>query len=194
MRSCYEAYLSAESNSARAEAWFPRAHAHTCRASDPKETTYQGAETAQRVDLLEVDCGVTSRCGNQGFPQERRLLRSREFARVSQLGERAVSSNFVVLVAVLAEAGSDGIGRLGIRVTRRVGNAVARNELKRRIREWFRTLERGSTAGFDLVVIVRRPARKLKFSEFNQELTRLTREGTRRVRDGGGASASPRSG
>jgi ribonuclease P protein component len=49
----------------------------------------------------------------------------------------------------------DGEGaRLGITVTRKVGNAVRRNRIKRLVREWFRS-RRGGLGTCDLVVIAK---------------------------------------
>ena len=45
--------------------------------------------------------------------------------------------------------------RIGISVGRRVGNAVARNRVKRRIREAFRIHRSEWVAGYDLLVVVR---------------------------------------
>lgn len=45
--------------------------------------------------------------------------------------------------------------RLGITVTRKVGNAVRRNRIKRLVREWFRQ-RRESVKGLDLVIIAKR--------------------------------------
>ena len=45
--------------------------------------------------------------------------------------------------------------RLGITVTRKVGNAVRRNRIKRLVREWFRSRQR-ELAPCDLVVIAKR--------------------------------------
>jgi ribonuclease P protein component len=63
------------------------------------------------------------------------------------------SRSFVLLVADQPTDLGDGTPRLGITVSRRVGAAVRRNRVKRRLREWFR--RRGDTVphGKDLVVI-----------------------------------------
>lgn len=51
--------------------------------------------------------------------------------------------------------------RVGISASRRVGNAVVRNRIKRGIRDWFRR-ERGALPdNVDLVVIVRSKASRL---------------------------------
>ncbi|MFQ5514363.1 MAG: ribonuclease P protein component [Myxococcota bacterium] len=51
---------------------------------------------------------------------------------------------------------SDGSGaRLGITVTRKVGNAVRRNRIKRLVREWFRHRDH-ELGSCDLIVIVKR--------------------------------------
>ena len=63
--------------------------------------------------------------------------------------------------------------RLGVTVSRKVGNAVVRNSVKRRIREWFR----GSRAEFctpvDLVVIARQKAQGLSTAETFNALDEL---------------------
>jgi len=48
-----------------------------------------------------------------------------------------------------------GVPRLGITVTRKVGNAVRRNRIKRLVREWFRTAE-SALGAYDVVVIAKR--------------------------------------
>lgn len=50
--------------------------------------------------------------------------------------------------------------RLGLAVSKRAGNAVARNRIKRRTREWFRH-HRGCLVGLDLVVSARPKAAEL---------------------------------
>ncbi len=89
----------------------------------------------------------------------RRALRLRahqDFRRVRSTG-RAWSHPLVVL---LAAPGPDPAGatRVGISVGRRVGKAVKRNRVKRRLREAVRARYGELPAGWDVVVIARPPA------------------------------------
>ena len=63
--------------------------------------------------------------------------------------------------------------RLGITVSRKVGGAVIRNRVKRRIREWFRSWKVDLDQSFDLVIIAKPGAAALKSPEFQQELSEL---------------------
>ena len=71
------------------------------------------------------------------------------------MGRRHASGAFVVLVRPVQ---GDDRGRLGITASRKVGNAVVRNRVKRRIREWFRRTGRSELAGWDVIVIARASA------------------------------------
>ncbi len=76
----------------------------------------------------------------------------------------------MVLAAPCVDAEAGTGPRLGVTVSRRVGNAVVRNRLKRRIREWFRRKRRALPEGLDLVVIGRRGAVGLSSEELCQQL------------------------
>lgn len=87
------------------------------------------------------------------------------------------SHYFVVLVAPRewnGAAAPDRAGRrLGVTVSRKVGNAVIRNKVKRAIREWFRSERDGLANGVDVVVIARRPAVSLSGHEVRSSLNEL---------------------
>lgn len=68
----------------------------------------------------------------------------------------------------------DVSARLGVTVSRRVGNAVVRNRVKRRIREWFRQFGRERMVGSDVVVIARQGAAHLDGATTFAELDELT--------------------
>lgn len=63
--------------------------------------------------------------------------------------------------------------RLGLVVSRRVGGAVVRNRVKRRVREWFRTDRARMPAAVDLVVIARTGAGALGTAALREELNAL---------------------
>jgi len=69
-------------------------------------------------------------------------------------GSRAVTEHFVVFCA----AGLGERGRLGITVSKKVGNAVQRNRVKRLIREVYRARAPGFQWKTDIVVLARKQA------------------------------------
>jgi ribonuclease P protein component len=70
--------------------------------------------------------------------KRRRLSRSAEFERVYRKGRSAGGRFLVLYVFERDESGGATAGpRLGVSVGRRVGGAVARNEVKRLVREAF---------------------------------------------------------
>ena len=58
-------------------------------------------------------------------------------------------------IAVCARPNGLGHHRLGLSVPRRVGSAVKRNKIKRRLREAFRLARHDWPGGYDLVIVVR---------------------------------------
>jgi ribonuclease P protein component len=100
------------------------------------------------------------------FPKAARLCRRREFLRVQRTGLRTHTPSFVVV----CRSGTAKQARLGVTVSTKVGNAVTRNRIKRRVREIFRTRRTQLPPGLDLVVIAKRGANDLSFHEIEQEL------------------------
>jgi ribonuclease P protein component len=82
-----------------------------------------------------------------------RLTRSHDFDAVYRRG-RSVSTRFLVLYWFAREDASDE-PRLGLAVPRRVGSAVVRNRVKRRLREVWRSRLESIPAGCDYVLVVR---------------------------------------
>jgi ribonuclease P protein component len=98
------------------------------------------------------------------FRQADRLLRPKEFQNVTRLGRRVVVRGFVLFLAAGGAPQARG-ARLGITVSRRVGKAIVRSRVKRRIREWFRQERSNLDPQVDLVVIGRRAAADLSSAE-----------------------------
>ncbi|MBX2851721.1 MAG: ribonuclease P protein component [Phycisphaeraceae bacterium] len=74
-------------------------------------------------------------------------------------------------LAVLALPNGLGYHRLGLTVSRRVGNAVKRHRIKRMLREAFRLNQSKWPGRYDLVVIVY-PHEVLTLNEYAEHLTR----------------------
>lgn len=85
-----------------------------------------------------------------------RLSRSRDFDAVYRNG-RSVSTRYLVLYRFDREGEEDGDVRLGIAVPKKIGSAVTRNRIKRRLREGWRELLPEVPAGSDYVLLVRGP-------------------------------------
>lgn len=137
-------------------------------------------------------------CGR--FRRSDRLLRSADFRRVAEQGERWASRHFILLFAPMSfseaaksesnhraqkQSGSSMFGaggiaapiplrRLGITVSRKVGNAVVRNRVKRVVRAWFGRERENLPKNVDIVVIARRGVGELASSEMVTSLVRLT--------------------
>jgi ribonuclease P protein component len=88
------------------------------------------------------------------FPRECRLSRQADFDRVHQANVFASDETLVIRAA----RNNTPLTRIGISVSRQVGNAVVRNRWKRLTREAFRLARANFPAGLDLVVRPRRGA------------------------------------
>jgi ribonuclease P protein component len=82
-----------------------------------------------------------------------RLTRSHDFDAVYRRG-RSVSTRFLVLYWFPRED-TDEEPRLGLAVPKRVGSAVQRNRVKRRLRDLWRNRLESIPGGCDYVLVVR---------------------------------------
>lgn len=88
------------------------------------------------------------------------------------VGQRTSTAHFVMLVAAREGADRAACARVGFVVTRKVGNAVQRNRIKRVCRECFRTWADLVPDGIDLVIIARSHADELGLADVRAEWER----------------------
>ncbi|MCB1496653.1 MAG: ribonuclease P protein component [Bauldia sp.] len=97
-----------------------------------------------------------------------RLRRRREFLAVGR-GRRISRPGFVLQALQVAEAGRPP--RFGFTVTKKIGNAVVRNRIRRRLREVVRlSAPDAVAASTDYVLIGRRAALRLPFDRLVDDL------------------------
>ena len=68
-----------------------------------------------------------------------------------------------------------GINRIGISVSKKVGNSVVRHRVTRLIRESYRLHENIFNSGLDIVVIARNSASKVSYEEIESALLHLAK-------------------
>jgi ribonuclease P protein component len=94
-----------------------------------------------------------------------RLISSFEFERVYRKGSVYRGKLF----SVHALPNSVGRPRLGLSVSKKVGTAVKRNAVRRRLKEIFRSSSARLPVDLDFVVSARPAAAEASFSELNEE-------------------------
>jgi len=122
------------------------------------------------------------------FERSDRVRQSVDYRRISRTAVRHGSREFVVLVAPTGPPDSRGTRpakrRLGLTVSRKVGNAVARNHVKRRVREWFRAERDALPEDIDMVVIAKPGAAELDGAGVAASLRRAIASSPRASRAG----------
>ena len=129
---------------------------------------------AQRgASVSRSDDGGTDRT----FARASRLRARKLFLEVYERGHR-VHSPFFVLFGL---PGATPTSRLGITATKKFGHAVARNRIKRVVREIFRKNRGLATSPVDIVVNVKMGARQQSYDRLEADLVSRLRELRRRL-------------
>lgn len=100
------------------------------------------------------------------LPALERLRRSRDFEAVMRHGKRARGS----AIHLAARPNELPYSRVGYAVSRRVGTAVTRNRVKRRLREIVRELP--ILPGFDIVALPQPSSRSTSFRDLERDTER----------------------
>ncbi|MBW1780634.1 MAG: ribonuclease P protein component [Deltaproteobacteria bacterium] len=89
-----------------------------------------------------------------------------DFVNLNRWGKRQHTRHFVVIT----KQNGLGITRLGVTVSKKAGNAVKRNRVKRLIREFFRLNNSKIPQGYDIVVAAKKDASYLDLWKTEEEL------------------------
>jgi ribonuclease P protein component len=108
--------------------------------------------------------------------KEQRIRSSLDFERIYALQQR-IGDRFLLVFGAANELGH---ARFGLSVSRKHGNAVKRNRLKRLLREAFRLSQHDLPAGVDLVLIPRQNT-AATLDDFRNSLVQLSRRLAKRL-------------
>ena len=103
--------------------------------------------------------------------KEERLKKNSQFAQVYSDGKSQANR----LLALKMLPNGLEVNRFGFSVSKRLGNAVARNKIKRRLRQLASLTPTGK--GWDLVVIARQPASTASYQQLGEALADLLKKG-----------------
>ena len=106
---------------------------------------------------------------NSILHKHERLHNKKEFLTIYQQGTRTYSKYFTII----AHKNNLGCPRLGITVSKKVGNAVRRNRIKRLIREFFRLNKTRLSESQDVVLIGKKDMPRLSYQDVCNELESL---------------------
>ncbi|WP_100332690.1 ribonuclease P protein component [Bacillus xiapuensis] len=96
-----------------------------------------------------------------------RIKKNSEFQSVFKGGKSFANRQFVVY---LYKRENQVPFRIGLSVSKKIGNAVTRNQIKRYIRQSFTELKERIQPGHDFVIIARKPAAEMTCKEVKNSL------------------------
>jgi len=103
------------------------------------------------------------------LPSKHRLLRSRDFKRVYHQGKRVRGK----LLQICWAPNRASLTRFGFSISKKIGKAVERNLLKRRLREICRQHLGLFLPGLDVVVVAQEGSGKADFLTLKEEIMEL---------------------
>lgn len=99
--------------------------------------------------------------------KQHRLQKNEEFQQVFQLGSSAANRQFVVYQLQKTEQQTV---RIGLSVSKKLGNAVQRNRIKRLMKEVLRDTAEELKQDRDVVIIARKPVTSMELGEMEKSL------------------------
>lgn len=118
---------------------------------------------------------MTSLPNRQRFPKSAHVRSRLDFAVIYERGLRVSDATMSLILL----PNDRGLTRLGLAVSKRCGNAVQRNRLKRRLREAFRLSRAELPTALDLVLQPRAGA-ELPLAALRQSLVSLTKRAAKK--------------
>lgn len=120
-----------------------------------------------RPDRSAPEMGFRSdKTTEKTFGKQERIRKRKDYLTIYQQGTRGYSEHFITLT----KKNPLCVQRLGITVSKKVGNAVKRNRIKRLLREFFRLNKSRLSNSQDILIIAKRGIPALRYQDVCNEL------------------------
>jgi len=156
----------------KANPWLPETHEHAGRPRGASAPSAQRAQEAHRERAQEVG-PVNEKGRHERFGRGDRLRARACFLAAQRRGRRIPGRNLVLYALSRPEHERKERARIGITVSKKVGNAVVRNRVKRWLRESYRRMASSALGGTDFVIIARPATAHSTFQRTADELSAL---------------------
>jgi len=104
------------------------------------------------------------------FNRTKGLKKDSDFRKVYKHGKSFANKYLVIYIL----KNKSDYSRVGISVSKKVGKAIVRNKVKRRIRESFRLdVDKKIKSGYDIVFIARVAISDMQYNEINKSMKHL---------------------
>ncbi|MCP3739953.1 ribonuclease P protein component [Rossellomorea sp. BNER] len=107
--------------------------------------------------------------------KDQRVKKNSEFQDIFQKGTSFANRQFVVYKLKKPKQSEF---RIGLSVSKKIGNAVKRNQIKRYVRQVFLELKAEVKKEYDYVIIARKPAAEMNFHEVKKSLIHVFKRGS----------------
>ena len=108
-------------------------------------------------------------CTDESYPTKIRIRTRHEYLQLQHRGVKIHTKHFIFLL-LYNSARLFPDCRLGITLTKKIGNAVKRNRIRRILKEIFRRNKRSFPQYVDLAIIAKKNAVRLRSSEIYHEI------------------------
>ncbi|MBP3040513.1 ribonuclease P protein component [Bacillaceae bacterium Marseille-Q3522] len=103
-----------------------------------------------------------------------RVKKNKDFQVAFKQGKSFANRQFIIYAVKKADQEHF---RIGLSVSKKIGNAVVRNQIKRYIRQVFHELEGDLHMNVDYIVIARKPAATMTYEEIKKSLLHVLKVG-----------------
>ncbi|GAB2536974.1 ribonuclease P protein component [Gracilibacillus alcaliphilus] len=102
--------------------------------------------------------------------KEWRIKKDKEFQEVFKKGASFANRQLVIYYL---HKDQQKHYRVGLSVSKKIGNAVVRNQIKRYIRQAFVELDKNVKQEYDIIIIARQPAKDIDFHQIKKSVNHL---------------------